>query len=70
VGDLRIYGFATTENPGFPPQKNTPPTTRNKGLMPIGSMYGTFTYIWLKFIVNVGKYTIHGSYGIRLYNKA
>ena len=28
-------------------------------------MYGSiFAYIWLIFIVNVGKYTIHGSYGI------
>ena len=27
----------------------------------IGSMYGLFTYIWLKFMVNVGKYSIHGS---------
>ena len=25
-------------------------------------MYG-ITYIWLNFMVNVGKYTIHGSYG-------
>ena len=32
--------------------------------IPIGSMYGIFTYIWFKFMVNVGKYTIHGSYGI------
>ena len=32
--------------------------------IPIGSMYGLFTYMWLKFMVNVGKYTIHGSYGI------
>ena len=24
---------------------------------------GIFTYIWLIFMVNVGKYTIHGSYG-------
>ena len=24
---------------------------------PIGSMYGIFTYIWLKFILNIGKYT-------------
>ena len=30
---------------------------------PIGSMYGIFTYIWLIFMVNVTKYTIHGSYG-------
>ena len=28
--------------------------------VPIGSMYGIFTYIWLIFMVNVGKYTIHG----------
>ena len=31
--------------------------------IPIGSMYGIYTYIWLEFMVNVGKYTIHGSYG-------
>ena len=39
----------------------------------MGSMYGIFTYIWLIFMVNVGKYTfrpmdpswaIHGSYGL------
>ncbi len=24
-------------------------------------MYDIFTYIWLIFMVNVGKYTIHGS---------
>ena len=29
----------------------------------IGSMYDIFTYIWLIFMMNVGKYTIHGSYG-------
>ena len=28
-------------------------------------MYGIFTYIYLKFMVNVGKYTIHGCYGLR-----
>ena len=27
-------------------------------------MYGLLTYIWLKCMVNVGKCTIHGSYGI------
>ena len=26
-------------------------------------MYGIFTYIWLIFMVNVGKHTIHGWYG-------
>ena len=31
-------------------------------------MYGIFTYIWLKFMVNVGKYTIHGCLcGIYIY---
>ena len=30
---------------------------------PIPSMYDIFTYVWLKCMVNVGKYTIHGSYG-------
>ena len=29
-------------------------------------MYGIFTYIWLIFMVNVGKYTIHGSYGLQV----
>ena len=32
--------------------------------IPIGSIYGIFAYIWLIFMVNVGKYTIHGSSGI------
>ena len=30
---------------------------------PIPSMYGIYTYIWLIFMVNVGKYTIHGCHG-------
>ena len=32
-------------------------------------MYGIFTYIWLIFMVNVGKYTIHGCYGLGYSNK-
>ena len=32
--------------------------------IPIASMYGIFTYIYHKNQPNVGKYTIHGSYGI------
>ena len=32
--------------------------------MPRCSMYGTFTYIWVIFGVNVGKYSIHGAYGM------
>ena len=30
---------------------------------PIPSMSGIFNYIWLIFMVDVGKYTIHGCYG-------
>ena len=26
-------------------------------------MYGVFSYIWMIFMVNVGKYNIHGWYG-------
>ena len=33
--------------------------------IPIGSMYGIFTYMYHNNQHNVGKYTIHGSYGIR-----
>ena len=33
--------------------------------LPIGSMYGIYTYIWFIFMVNVGEYTIHGLYGLR-----
>ena len=38
--------------------------------IPIASMYGIFTYIWLFLMVkqpNVGKYAIHGWYGITKY---
>ena len=35
-----------------------------QGSLPIASMYGIFTYIWLIFMVDVGKYTIHGCYGL------
>ena len=36
----------------------------NNKAIPLGSMYGVFCYIWLMFMVNVGKYAIHGCYGI------
>ena len=50
---------------------HVPPGLPNEGrknrevppILPYGSMYGLFTYIWLIFMVNVGKYTIHGAYG-------
>ena len=31
---------------------------------PICSMYGIFTYIWIIYGANVGKYSIHGACGI------
>ena len=37
--------------------------------VPIGSMYGIFTYIYHKNQPNVGKYTIHGSYGSMLVSR-
>jgi len=36
---------------------------RNWVCIPIASMYGIFTYIYHENQPNVGKYTIHGSYG-------
>ena len=33
-------------------------------LVPIGSMYGIYTYVWLIFMVNVAKYSMHGYYGV------
>ena len=30
-------------------------------------MYGLFTFIHHEFMVNVAKYTIHGSYGLTLF---
>ena len=33
---------------------------------PIESMYGVFTYIYHKNQPNVGKYNIHGSYGVNI----
>ena len=32
--------------------------------LPIGSMYDIFTYMWLILMMNVGKYTMHESYGL------
>ena len=37
--------------------------------LPIVSMYGIFPYIWYIFMVNVGKYTIHGYYGLCNFSK-
>ena len=49
-----------------PPSKNQQSSKISWTNIPIGSMYGIYNYIWVIFMVNVGKYTIHGSYGIGL----
>ena len=36
---------------------------KTKMTSPIPSMYGICTYVYHKIQLNVGKYTIHGSYG-------
>ncbi len=38
------------------------PVALGSSQLPIGSMYGIFTYIYHKDKPNVGKYSIHGSY--------
>ena len=37
---------------------------------PVCSMYGIFANIWHKFMVNVGKYSIHGAYGYGMVYKS
>ena len=39
-------------------------TPLKKNILPIASMFGTFTHIWLIFMADVGKYIIHGCYGL------
>ena len=39
----------------------------NPILIPIGSMYGIFTYIWVIYRANISKYSIHGASGIYHY---
>ena len=39
---------------------------KNAKTIPIPSMHGIFTYIWLIFMTNGGIYQPHGWYGIQL----
>ena len=55
--------FVLFEASTFSTCANFEPHWPKKSTHPIGSMYGIFTYIWFIFMVNVGKYTIHGSFG-------
>jgi len=54
--DIIQLGFQKKTNYQKPLSGVSPPK-------PIGSMYGIFTYICHTNQPNVGKYTIHGSYG-------
>ncbi len=62
----RGWKFCNRSNVAFTPYGWHGTILRNTDwfILPIGSMYGIFTYIWLMFMVNAGKYTIYGSYGI------
>ena len=65
-------------SPRLSPPKRSPPPRDGKGqhfleigldgespgkIYPICSMYSIFTYIWVIYGGNVGKYSIHGAYG-------
>ena len=60
-----LFEKSHSESEASTPKTFRATTTREpKRTIPIESMYGIFTYIWLIFMVNVAKYTIHGYYGI------
>ena len=40
-------------------RENLGPAPKNTGTVPIPSIYGILSYIWLIFVINVGKYTSH-----------
>ena len=40
-------------------EKRDPQGPKSRVVYTIGSMYGIVTYIWLNFVVNVDKHTIH-----------
>ena len=67
----RLHGLIHPEAPLFHPLGVADPHPSHEKSHPVGkitiprcSMYGIFTYIWVIFGVNVGKYSIHGASGI------
>ena len=61
----RPYSIPITQFSGVPFQGAQWHILKCSGLfIPIGSMYGLFTYIYHKIQPNVGNYTIYGSCGI------
>ena len=61
---LRYGGVCSPPSNHLDWGQQTATTTNPKIPIPKCSMYGIFPYIWLKFMVNVGKYSIHGASGI------
>ena len=59
AGECRKFRIVNAEK--FRTEAYTRPEDSN--VYPIGSMYGISTYIYYKSMPNVGKHTIHGSFG-------
>ncbi len=70
VLNLTIHPFAVQSTlPSFGPIGNAKSIEHESSFtIPIGSMYGAFPYIYNKHQLNVGKYTIHGSYCLQPLN--
>ena len=68
-GDFHVPCISMSENSGKRKFFMKPFSEGEPGSLPIGSMYGIFTYIYHNNQPNVVKYTIHGSYGLGFYPK-
>ena len=55
---FKVVGFRCRNPMCFSSFRDTP-NKKKPEILPIGSIYGIFCYIWLIFMVNVGRYTIH-----------
>ena len=56
---LNVVCFKLSQDSGYQNTTRKAHVTKKH----IGSMFGIYTYIWLIFMANVGKYAIHGSHG-------
>ena len=62
IGDVKV-----SDSWSLRPLHCSPVSGKKQLLLPVGSMYGIFTYIWLIFMVNAGTYAIHGWYGLYIF---
>ena len=63
----RDDAFTVSWTPGLAYERHVQDANHAWGRLnhcPYHPWYGIFTCIWLEFVVNVGKYTIHGFYGL------